>query len=105
MTVLGLRCSNTGYSFAVLSGTSGSPILQGYDTVAVPKGYARPQALKWFFQEIQDLNGKFGVDGIVMKGAEGQAGRGQAFVERVELEAPPQQNLWGDSGSGSRPKL
>ena len=87
MRILGLRCSNTGYSLAVLSGDINAPLLEAHDTVTVPKGYAKPQALKWFFQEIQDLCGKFSFDGIVLKGAEGQATRDKAFVERIEMEA------------------
>jgi hypothetical protein len=87
MAILGLRCTNRGYSFAVLSGARNAPTLEAYETVAVPKGYAKPQTLKWFFQEIQDLSRRFELDGIVMKGAEGQAVRDKAFVERIELEA------------------
>jgi hypothetical protein len=70
-----------------MSGDKNAPLLEAYDTVTIPKGYAKPQALKWFFQEIQDLSGKLSFDGIVLKGAEGQAIRDKAFVDRIEMEA------------------
>ena len=87
MPIFGLRCSNGDYSFAVLSGTAGSPTLEASGTIAAPKGYSKPQLLKWFFQEIQGLHARYGVKCVVMKGSEGTAHRGATFVERVELEA------------------
>ena len=86
MTILGLRCTSSGYSFAVVSGKLKAPVLQDHGTVPAPKNYVKPQLLKWFFQEIQGLNHRYQLDGIVMKGAEGLAARGSAFVERIELE-------------------
>ena len=87
MTILGLRCSNGDYSFAILSGSSKVPKLIASGSVPAPKGYTKPQLLKWFFQELQDLHTQHDLTAIVMKGTEGLAARGASFVGRVELEA------------------
>jgi hypothetical protein len=87
MKILGLRCSNADYSFAILSGTLAAPVLEASGTISAPKGYSKPQLLKWFFQELQGLHARYAPKCIVMKGSEGMAARGGSFVERVELEA------------------
>ena len=87
MAILGLRCSNGDYSFAVLSGSLDSPTVDDSGTIHAPKGFSRPQLLKWFFQELQDLHARHGIRCIVMKGSEGMANRGGSFIERIELEA------------------
>jgi hypothetical protein len=86
MNILGLRCSNKDYSLSVVCGSKGSPILVKTCSVAYPKGYAKPQGLKWFLQEIEDLLKKHSISAIVMKGFEGRS-RGTTFVERIEHEA------------------
>ena len=87
MKILGLRCSNADYSFAIVSGSLSAPVLEASGTVSAPKGYAKPQLLKWFFQELHGLHVQHGPKCIVMKGSEGMATRGSSFVERTELEA------------------
>ncbi len=87
MAFLGIRCSNHDYSFAILSGTKESPKVDQKDTIAFPKGYSKPNSLKWFLQELQELfekNPSIRVIGI--KGAEPMASRGKAFIERIENE-------------------
>ncbi len=52
-----------------------------------PKGYGRQQCLKWLYAEIDDLLRQYPVKALVVKGTEGIAPRGTAFVSRVEHEA------------------
>jgi hypothetical protein len=85
--VLGLRCTNSGYCFAVMTGTKQSPVIKHSDTVSAPKGYPKPQKLGWMQQEVHDLCRRHQIHVICMKGTEGLAARGAGFVERVELEA------------------
>lgn len=86
MRVLGIRCSNRDYAFAVLTGTKKLPKLVTSDTVIYPKGYIKPQSLKWFLLDIKDLLKKYKIKRIVMKKHEGQT-RSKAYEERVEHEA------------------
>jgi hypothetical protein len=87
MSVLGIRCSNHGYSFAIIDGTKTQPKLIASSSVNAPKGFAKPAQLKWMCQEISDLAKKYSISSICMKGSEGLASRGAAFVDRVEMEA------------------
>jgi hypothetical protein len=56
MRVLGVRCSNTDYTVAVLEGTKAAPILLHTTQVAYPRGFATPQSLKWLVQEIDGIS-------------------------------------------------
>lgn len=87
MTVLGLRCSNHDYAHAILKGTRTAPNVIVTGEKAFPKNYVKPQLLKWFMQEIEDLVRNQAVTAIAMKGPEGFSARGRPFVERIEIEA------------------
>jgi len=87
MTVLGLRCGSKEYTYAILNGSRKTPQLTDTGSARVPKGYAKPQALRWMAQEIEDLCKRHSIDAICMKRTEGLAARAAAFVSRVELEA------------------
>jgi hypothetical protein len=67
---LGLRCSNNTFAFAVLSGTKEQPHLEQKNLVRFSKKYSRPQSLKWFYQEIQDLLKRHAVSSITIKGTQ-----------------------------------
>jgi hypothetical protein len=54
--------------------------------IQFPQSYAKPLALKWLLQEVEDLLNKYSVGAIAIKSAEGIAGRGKPFVERTEFE-------------------
>ena len=86
MRILGLRCSNTDFAFALVSGHQSHPRLDQFGLTLYPKGYSKPQSLKWFFQELQELTQGQKVDGWVLKGIEPMATRNKSFVERVEYE-------------------
>jgi phosphohistidine swiveling domain-containing protein len=64
------------------------PKLEMCDTIVFPKGYTRPQALRWFLLELEELSKRHGSPSAwAIKGTEAMAARGKEFVERVENEA------------------
>lgn len=87
MIVLGIRCSTSGFSYAVLSGHGDSPCLVEAKTISLPANYSQPEKLKWFFDELQTLNRKHKVTKWAIKGSEPMATKGKSYAERVELEA------------------
>uniref|UniRef100_Q01T22 Holliday junction resolvase RuvC n=1 Tax=Solibacter usitatus (strain Ellin6076) TaxID=234267 RepID=Q01T22_SOLUE len=84
--VLGLRCSNTDYHYALLSGTKKVPLVEDQGSVSYPGGLKKPAALKWMVDEIQDRLRKSDIDSVVIKGPEPAATRTSSLVERVEYE-------------------
>ena len=86
MIVLGVRCSNSGYAFAVLNGTKSLPVVVEAGSVGCPAGFSRCESLKWFFQEMSDLLARHTVEGVAIKRYEGRAKGGRAYEDRVEYE-------------------
>lgn len=86
MVVLGVRCSNTDLTYAVLTGTRTAPEVIATETLAFPKGYQKPQRLKWVVQEAHGLLQKHTVGVVVAKKHEGRR-RGNDYEDRVEAEA------------------
>ncbi len=86
MIVLGVRCSNSDFTYVVMTGTKQSPVLSVANCLKLPKNYGRPRCLLWFQQEIDQLIKKHGIRVIVIKRSEGGAG-GDAFEHRIEHEA------------------
>jgi hypothetical protein len=87
MPILGLRCSNSDYAYAILDGDSKRPVVLEENLVTYPPDYKRPKLLRWFYLEIEGLLGKHTISRIVIKGAEPMATRDRPFVERTEHEA------------------
>lgn len=86
--ILGVRCSNADYLFALLKGKKSSPQIVDIKSTSFPKGYTRANTLRWLYQEIEDyLSNSKGIHHIVVKGAEPMAQKGSAYGERVEGEA------------------
>jgi hypothetical protein len=86
MKVLGIRYSSSDYTFVVLDGSQAAPIILEVNTVAFPKGFTKPQSLKWFYQEIEGLLARHEIQKIVIKSFEGRF-RGNLYEDRVEHEA------------------
>jgi hypothetical protein len=86
MKVLGIRCSNRDYAFGVLAGTKTKPETVECGTVRYPKGYSKPQSLKWFLQEIEAKVAKHDIGRMVVKRSE-RGTWGNAYEDRVEHEA------------------
>lgn len=84
---LGIRCSNNDFCYVILSGSSSAPKIEKKDHISFPKRFSRQQSLKWFFQEIEGILKKYPIKVIAIKGTEGNAPRGKAFVDRIENEA------------------
>jgi len=62
--------------------------LQNVKSASFPKGYTRPNSLRWFFQEIEDYFAKHtGIAECIIKGAEPMAQKGSTYSERVEHES------------------
>lgn len=87
MNILGIRCSNSDYAYAVITGTKESPELVVSDIIAFPKGYSPPEIMKWLLQELESINTKYDISRWVIKGAEPMAMRDKAYTSRVEFEA------------------
>lgn len=87
MTCIGIRCSNSDFSYAIVSGSKASPRLEASATIAFPKDLTRPQALKWFLQELENISADHTLPVWAIKGTEAIARKGKEFVERVENEA------------------
>lgn len=86
--IIGVRCSNADYSFALLKGKKGAPQIADIKSASFPKGYTRANTLRWLYQEVEDYLSKHkGISRIVVKGAEPMAQKGGAYGERVEGEA------------------
>ena len=86
MNVLGMRCSNKDFAWALLSGAKDAPEVVGTGEVIFPKGYWKGGSLKWFLQEVEVLLDAHEVGKIVMKAFEG-LNRGRTFEDRIEHEA------------------
>lgn len=88
MSFFGIRCSSNDFSYVILSGSKKTPNIIQKGICSFPSGYSRPQSLKWFSHEIEDLIRKNpGIKVICVKGAEPLARKAGAFVCRVENEA------------------
>lgn len=85
MVVLGIRCSHTDITYAAVSGTKTAPDLLATETVSFPKGYPRPQLLKWVLQETDTMIRKHSIEGVVVKVYEGRK-KGNDYELRVEAE-------------------
>ena len=83
--ILGVRCSHTDITYAIVSGTRETPKLVDAMTIGFPKGYPRPQLFKWIVQEVNDLMKKHQIDGVVVKSYEGRK-KGNDYELRVEAE-------------------
>ena len=86
MNVLGVRCSNKDFSYAIMSGSQAAPKIVKTDTVPFPEGLKHFQSLKWLLQESEDLISNFNIYRIVLKRDEGRT-KSAAFESRVEHEA------------------
>lgn len=86
MTILGVRCSNRDFAYAILDGRRDTPELVKVGTLSYPKGFVKPQSLHWLFQEADGLFRQNGIEKLVIKRFEGQS-RGAPFEDRVEHEA------------------
>jgi len=87
MLILGLRCSTSEFSFAIIDGTQKAHKLIASGRVKYPSGYTHSELLKWLHNEVGGLIIKYKPNGIGVKGTEAMRMKGKSFGERMELEA------------------
>jgi hypothetical protein len=85
--IMGIRCSNTDYSYVLISGRKEAPVLGEHESVHYPEGFKRHASLKWMVDEIRDKARRHGVDCVVIKGTEPAARPNAELFQRVEYEA------------------
>jgi hypothetical protein len=85
--VIGIRCSNQDFSYAILDGTKAAPILINKSTISFPRNYSRCKELKWFYQELEGLKDSYEIKEWGIKGAEPMAQKGKFYAARIENEA------------------
>lgn len=86
MKVIGFRCSNTDYAYCVMSGTRHTPVVEGAGVLAFPTGFAEPEILKWFHQEVGTLLDGQGVQVVGIRKPEALVGRSNALDFRIQCE-------------------
>lgn len=87
MTVFGVRCSNSDYTYCLLEGTKTKPVLRDVKRTPYPDGYSECELLKWLHQEMADLFGKYACGAVGIKKAEGNVKRSNALEARLQAEA------------------
>ncbi len=86
MKILGLRCSNSDYTYVILEGERKAATILVAETVKYPKNQKRPDILVWFLLEIEKIINSHKPDGILIKRAELRPGVTDADIERIETE-------------------
>lgn len=86
MNVLGIRCSNKDYTYAILTGTKTNPRIIDTQTLPYPSGFPTAESLKWLLQEIEGLIIQYDIKRITMNKSETRV-RGNDYEHRVEHEA------------------
>lgn len=86
MNVLGIRCSNKDYTYAILTGTKTNPQIIDTQTLPYPSGFSKAESLKWLLQDIEGLVTQHDVKRIIMNKSEARV-RGNDYEDRVEHEA------------------
>jgi len=87
MTILGLRCSPSEFSYSIIEGNQRTHKLIHSGRIKNPSGYNHCDLLKWFYHEIGELITKYKIYAIGVKGTEPMGMKGQSYGERMELEA------------------
>ena len=86
MNVLGVRCSNSDYTFYLVTGSKDAPSIVDSASNSFPKGYSVAEQLKWLLQETTEFIDRNQVDRVVIKRDELRKGS-NAFEDRVSFEA------------------
>jgi hypothetical protein len=87
MKILGVRCSNTDYTYCLLSGDAATPVIDDVRHVAFPNGYAEAETLRWLHQEFQTLVSGKTLDAVGIKRAETNVQRSSSLEFRIQAEA------------------
>ena len=87
MIILGVRCSNTDYTYCILSGDARSPHVDAVKHVSYPNGYTEAETLRWLHQEFQAICGRQTLDAVGIKRAETNVQRSNSLESRIQAEA------------------
>ena len=87
MRTLGVRCSNSDYTFCILSGDGRSPDVECVERVAFPKDYTDAEVLKWLNQEVRAILADHTFDAVGLKRAETNVKRSNSLEVRIQAEA------------------
>ncbi len=86
MAILGIRCTNKQFAYAILDGAKTGPTVLEAKIINCPASTKRPSCIFWIFTETQSLIDKYGIELIVIKKNEGRTYSG-SIEERIEHEA------------------
>jgi hypothetical protein len=87
MKALGVRCSNSDYTYCVISGDADSPDIECVKRVAFPKDFTEAETLKWLHQEATAILGDASFDAVGIKRAETNVKRSNSLEVRIQAEA------------------
>jgi hypothetical protein len=86
MRIIGLRCSNNDFAYALIEGAKQSPAVTDVGATRFPKGYEEPAIFHWFHQEMVGLLKKYNPDGLAVKAAEPMVKRSAVLETRIRAE-------------------
>lgn len=87
MKVLGMRCSNSDFTFAIIDGDKKNPEIVVATKRAFPKNFSEGERLHWFHQELTAIFADNKPDVITLKGPEPSVKRSNALDSRLHNEA------------------
>lgn len=87
MRTLGVRCSNTDYTYCILSGNATTPHTESINHVPYPNGFTDAETLRWLHQELQAILDAQALDCVAVKRAETNVKRSNSLELRIQAEA------------------
>ena len=87
MKVLGIRCSNSDFTYAIIDGDKESPEVVMVNRTAFPKNFSEGERLHWFHQELNGILTDSKPDVITLRGPEPMVKRSNALDSRLHNEA------------------
>jgi hypothetical protein len=87
MKVMGIRCSNTDYSYCILSGSRDIPVVDATCQVSFPAGYSEVEILRWLHHEMQAIFKAYCCCAVGVKKVEATVKRSNAIDFRIQSEA------------------
>jgi len=86
MKILGLRCSNTDYTYVLLRGDKSSSKVIAAESINYPLNSNWPETLLWLSLEIEQRINTYAPDGMLIKKAELRGRMGSGDFDRIESE-------------------
>lgn len=87
MKILGIRCSNTDFTYSVIEKDKHNPkAVHETASKKFPKGYGTAEVANWLHQEIEGIVEQHHINAIGIKGAEPMGMKGKNYGLRMEKE-------------------